>query len=88
MTTFPSNTLALNIDNVLLKKGETYQWAITETKFFNPNKLNFYTFTLLNESSYTMAQKELESISNYLKSIGLSDENIKKSFCEDYKTCL
>ena len=76
----PATSLTLLIDETFLKLGNTYEWAITETKYPNLKKTTFHSFNLLTET-------EFKSIITYLKQEGLSRSEIRTTLCKVYKIC-
>ena len=81
----PSNELTLFVHDSIIKQGKSYQWAITETKYFNENEVAFYNFSILNKSEFKALEPKINELSNYLKSLGLNKKEIKATISEDYK---
>jgi len=81
----PTNELSLFMDDGMLKQGNNYQWAITETKYFKENELSFYNFRLITKSEFKALEPNIKELSNYLKSLGLTQKEIKSTISEDYK---
>jgi hypothetical protein len=80
--------ISLFIDDINLSFGKSYEWTVLESKYENLNNLDFSTFNLLSKSEFEIKQAELESISDFLKSLGYQPGEIKTMLCADYKTCL
>ena len=80
----PTNELSLFMDDGMLKQGNSYQWAITETKFFNENELSFFNFRFITKSEFKALEPDIKELSNYLKSLGLNKKEIKATVSEDY----
>lgn len=83
-----NNQIELKVDGILLKKNTSYQWTITETKFFNIEKLNFHTFTIPGQEEYAKLKNDSQKIENYLLKLGVNQDNIDKILCQDFKICL
>lgn len=81
----PTNELTLFIDNTILKQGKSYQWTITETKYLDLNKAEFYNFKLINTSEFQAFEPKIKELTTFLKSLNLSKKEIKATICEDYK---
>ncbi|MDY2588344.1 hypothetical protein [Winogradskyella aquimaris] len=82
-----SNKISLLVDGVNLKVGQSYQWTVVESKYENLEKINYKTFTLLDDSSYQNIKKEVDYLSEFLGSIGFSENEIESILCNEYKTC-
>ena len=83
----PATSVSLFVDGSFLKDGGNYKWAITETKYPYDNKIVFYNFKLLNKSEFEDLEKEVKEISKFLKELGFSIKEIRKTLCQDYKIC-
>lgn len=82
-----ATSITLMVDDSFLKTGHQYKWAITESKYENPKKSDFYTFSLVTESEFKNLHKEANLIAAYLKKQGLSKREIQTVLCEAYKIC-
>lgn len=80
-------SITLFIDNLLLKRGNSYEWTVTETKYPNFEKITFYSFELLDSKKFKALQEELSELTKDLKKLGYNDTEIKTMLCEDYKVC-
>jgi hypothetical protein len=81
------NSLTLFVNENLVTSGKTYEWTITETKFPNYDKTTFYSFKLLTASEFDNLKKEIDAITEDLKSLGFDKNEIRAAICEDYKVC-
>ena len=83
----PATSLALTVDQNLLKLGADYEWAITETRFANLEKIPFYGFRLLDEKEFKSKQLEIQQLTKDLKQLGFSNSEVREICCKDYKFC-
>tara|TARA_R110002051_G_scaffold180913_3_gene250407 strand:- start:75981 stop:76775 length:795 start_codon:yes stop_codon:yes gene_type:complete len=81
------NSLHLFIDNIILKNGNSYKWAVTTEPYPDFNDITFNNFELLNRESYMALENEMKALTIALKLLGFSEIDIKKSICKDYKFC-
>lgn len=81
------NSLSLFVDNNLLKRGVTYQWAISKEKFPDLNQIQFYTFSLVTTKEFNELKTDLAEFKTEMKRLGFNDNEIKLSLCNDYKLC-
>ncbi|WP_405399907.1 hypothetical protein [Maribacter sp. Asnod2-G09] len=82
-----SNSLILYKDNLILKPGKSYRWAVTTSPFPDFNEIKFNNFELLTKESHSELKKEMEALILALKILGFSEDDIKKAICLDYKFC-
>jgi hypothetical protein len=82
-----NTSITLFIDNLLLKRGNFYEWTVTETKYPNFEEITFYSFELLDSKMFKALQEELSELTKDLKKLGFNDTEIKTMLCEDYKVC-
>jgi hypothetical protein len=82
-----TNHLILYRDNVILKSGKIYKWAVTTLPFPNFDEVGFNTFELLDREGYEALKKEVHAIKQALKLLGFSEDDIKTAICMDYKFC-
>ena len=80
--------ITLFIDDKNLKYGGSYEWSVVESRYEDLNKTEFSSFKILQETEYKTIMSEFKSVSEFLKSIGFGDSEIKDIFCKSYKTCL
>lgn len=81
------NNLTLFVDDQLLKKGRSYQWAVSETKFPDLEALVFYSFSMLSNEEFKALEPEIQLFKKDLQSLGFSAPEIKLLLCNDYKIC-
>jgi hypothetical protein len=81
------NKINLISDSVNLKFGKSYKWSVVESKYENLNNIDYSSFTLLDDSSYTSLKKEVDYLSEFLASIGYSKTEISSILCIENKTC-
>jgi hypothetical protein len=81
------NYLKLFVDNMFLKNGKTYQWAISDTKFPNLEEVEFYNFSLLTSEEFKVHKEDIDLFKKELSALGLTNDEIKVLFCTDYKIC-
>ncbi len=82
-----ANSLTLFVDGTILTPGNDYEWAIVETKYLNLNKITLYKFHIATPEEFKKLKVEIDQLTSYLKGLGLSKQEAKKSICEDYKIC-
>ena len=81
------NFVTLFVDNTILNRGESYEWAISEKKFPNLDDLVFYNFALLTSETFNALKPELDSFIKDMESLGFTPKEIKEMLCNDYKMC-
>lgn len=81
------NTLILPVGGALIRPGGSYRWAITPENDLSSEYLQFSSFELLDEKSFEEKMKELNGARMEFMTLGLSEEEIKQTFCEDKKLC-
>lgn len=79
--------LTLFVDDHLLKKGNMYQWAVSETKFPDMDALTFYNFSLLSNEEFKSLEPDIELFKKDLQALGFNASEIKIMLCNDYKIC-
>ncbi len=79
--------LTLFVDDQLLKKGKSYQWAVSETKFPDMDALTFYNFSLLSNDEFKALEPDIDLFKRDLAALGFSTSEIKIMLCNDYKIC-
>lgn len=82
-----SDSLLLHLDNVLLKPGKKYNWAVSSTSFPDLNKLKFNNLHILTKENYQILQNEIKALTASLKSIGFTKNEIQEAVCLSYKFC-
>lgn len=82
-----SNSLILYRDNVILRPGEHYKWAVTEEAFPDFATVRFNSFKLLTKSEYTEFKDNMKALTTGLQLLGFSKEDIRRAICLDYKFC-
>ena len=83
----PATTLALGVDDNLLKPGGSYQWAITETRYANLDKTTFYDFKLLTQEEFGAKEKDIKQLTKDLLKLGFDKKQVRQIICSDYKVC-
>lgn len=81
------NTVLLNLDNLVLKPGETYEWSVATEAFPNLNKLKFNRLKLLTKVDYDKFKQEINTLIKAFTLLGFSEAEIKLAICLDYKFC-
>lgn len=81
------NTLILPIDNTFLTNDNSYHWSVSTEPEPEIESLNFYAFDLLSDKSLALRMDELKGVEEEFKALGFTEEEIKKTFCEDRKIC-
>jgi len=79
--------LILPIDGQLLNFGRAYRWAVIPDSDNKMENLMFRSFELLEKPVFEEKLKELNGIRREFMALGLSDEEIRRTFCEDLKLC-
>lgn len=82
-----SNSILLYKDNLNLKSGNRYRWAVTTTPFPDFNDVKFNSFELLTKEDFLELKKEMEALTRALKLLGFTEGDIKNAICMDYKFC-
>ncbi|MDC6350493.1 hypothetical protein PP178_02940 [Zeaxanthinibacter sp. PT1] len=81
------NSLLLYVDGIFLQKGSSFQWGVASDPFPNLKKLKYHSFKLLNAQEFEELKSQLYALSEYLKALGYSDEEISETLCTDFKYC-
>ena len=81
------NNVTLFVDNNILKRDNSYEWTVSETKYPNLDKVPFYNFELINTEEFKKLQAEINNITTDLQKLGFTPEEIKVMLCEDYRIC-
>ena len=79
--------LIIPVDGKLLDFGKAYRWAVIPDSDNKLENLMFRSFTLLEKDTFEERLKELNGIRREFMALGLSDEEIRRTFCEDIKLC-
>jgi hypothetical protein len=82
-----SNSLILYRDNVILRNGMQYKWAVTKEAFPNFGTIGFKSFKLLTKAQYTEFKAKMKALSKGLELLGFSEKDIRNAICLDYKFC-
>ena len=59
------------IDNIILKNGNSYKWAVTIEPYPDFNDITFNSFELLNRETYVALENEMKALTIALKIVGL-----------------
>ena len=81
------STILLNLDNLLLKPDQTYEWSVSTSSFPNLNELKFNRLNMLSKEAYEKLEKEIAAIVKAFKILGFSEAEIQEAICLDYKFC-
>ena len=81
------STIELNLDNLLLKSDQAYEWSVAVSSFPNLNELKFNRLNMLSKADYEKLKKEMTSIIKAFKLLGFSESEILEAICLDYKFC-
>jgi hypothetical protein len=79
--------IILPVDGKLLQTGTSYRWTVTSESDPSLEEMEFHSFELLQKEMFEARLRELNAIRMEFRSLGLSDEEIRRSFCEDEKLC-
>lgn len=82
-----SNSIVLYRDQVVLRAGTRYKWAVTEEAFPDFRLVNFNSFKLLTKSEYVAFKEKMKALTTGLELLGFSEKDIKRAICLDYKFC-
>ncbi|MFD0796009.1 hypothetical protein ACFQZJ_00940 [Maribacter chungangensis] len=82
-----SSSLILYRDNVILKPGKRYKWAVTTKAFPDFGKVKFHAFEILTKEEYAKLQAKMKALTTALKFLGFSSKDIANALCMDYKYC-
>ncbi|WP_339700194.1 hypothetical protein [uncultured Marixanthomonas sp.] len=81
------NSITLFVDDVLLTKGNSFSWGVSQEEFPNFTQIKFNTFKYLTTADYEREKEEIENLSGNLSRLGLSQEEIDKELCQFYNLC-
>ena len=79
--------IILPLEGKLLNPGITYLWAVTRNDNAKTEELEFSSFELLPKEAFEAKLMDLNSIRMEFRSLGFTDEEIRRTFCEDEKLC-
>ncbi len=81
------DTIILPADGKLLKPGGHYRWSVTPELNASEEDLVFSSFQLLKKDAFEAKLMDLNAIRREFMSLGLTEAEIKRTFCEDQKIC-
>lgn len=81
------NSLTMFVDNVILTKGNSYEWTVSDKKFPNLEETEYFSFSILTNEEFAALKSDLDAFKTDLSAIGFSTEEIKQLMCSDYKIC-
>jgi len=81
------DTMIIPVDGKLLKPGAFYRWSVSEEIEPVEENLVFRYFQLLQKKAFEAKLMELNAVRMEFRALGLTDEEIKRTFCEDQKLC-
>ena len=81
------NTIVIGPQNISLKPDTTYYWSVASEPDPNPEDLEYYSFYFLGEKSFKEQMKALSGVRLEFELLGLTEEQIKQTFCEDKGLC-
>lgn len=81
------STLILPVGDAVVKPKKSYRWALGTANDLNSEALIFRNFTVLDELSFEERMVELNEVKLEFMALGLSEDEIKRTFCQDQKLC-
>ena len=81
------NKILIPVDGKFLKSGISYRWSITSETNPEMENLEFRSFEVLQKEMFESKLKEYNAVRLEFMALGLSEAQIKRSFCEDLKLC-
>ena len=81
------STLTLPVDDKILKSDNSYYWSVSSESKLEIKDLNFHSYSLLGEESFNLKISEFKEIWQEFQALGFTDDEIKKTFCEDKGLC-
>ena len=81
------NTIVIGPQGISLKPDTTYYWSVASEPDPNPEHLEYYSFYLLGEESFNEKMKALSGVRLEFELLGLTEEQVKQTFCEDKGLC-
>ena len=81
------NELTLYKDNPIFNNGTEFEWMVSGDAFPNLNNTPFLSFDLIEREDYNRQLKAFDSFIQDLKVLGISDETIEDTICEQFKLC-
>ena len=81
------NTIVIGPQSISLKPDTTYYWSVASEPDPNPKDLEYYSFYFLGEESFNEKMKALSGVRLEFELLGLTEEQIKQTFCEDKGLC-
>ena len=83
----PGLSLSFLLDDVFLVAGREYEWTVTESKFPDLKKTQFFSFKILTDDEFDAMKDDIEELQNFYKKLGLNKAEIRQTLCLDYKIC-
>lgn len=81
------NSIMLNLDNLLLKSGQAYEWSVSTASYPNLNTLKFNRIQILSKEEFQKMEKEIAAIVKAFTYLGFTEKEIQEAICLDYKFC-
>ena len=79
--------LALYDDNPIFYDNDTFEWAVTTEAFPNLDNIPFFSFKLIDRTTYESLKTEYSDFIKDLKTLGHSEKEIELILCESYGLC-
>lgn len=79
--------LVIPVDGLYLKPDNSYSWSVSINENDDLALLEFATFEILSHTSFAEKIEEYQEVFKEFRLLGFSEEEIKKSFCEDRNLC-
>lgn len=81
------SSIVLNLDNMILKSDQNYEWSVSSSSFPNLNELKFNRLNMLSKDAYLKFEQEMAAIVKAFTLLGFTVEEIQEVICLDYKFC-
>lgn len=81
------NSLTLYAGSNLLEKGNTYYWGVATTEYPDFTRIKMNQLNYLSNDQFQMRKKEIEALTQDLRKMGLSENEIDEQLCQYFKFC-
>ena len=79
--------LSLYNDNPIFNDNAIFEWAVTTEAFPNLDNIPFFSFELIDRTTYESLKTEYSDFIKDLKTLGHSEKEISNVLCETYGLC-
>ncbi|PVW14533.1 hypothetical protein [Marixanthomonas spongiae] len=81
------NSITLFVDDVLLTKGNSFAWGVSQKEFPNFTQIKFNAFKYLTAADYEREKNEITKLTENLLQLGLTQKQIDQELCDFYNLC-